>query len=162
MLLELPWSVQSEAMCREFMGAPVPSEFAKTRRGVIQGWDDLDISRAFGVPRTGTSWLSRGDDRVRGCFAGKIDDKEGWSMDQCTDPRLRRLFYFLIPILHLEKPKRVTIKMGSTIVAAFLESQEVNWASIIKEIMKRQVGNLRGTKAISLSTYLYLYYAEEK
>src|SRR5450759_4982179 len=141
-------------MCREFMGAPVPAEFAKSRRGVIAAWDELEIGQAFGVPRIGTSWLSRGDDQVRGYFAGKIDDKEGWSVDQCTEPRLKRLFYFLIPILHPEKPKRVTVKMGSTIVAAFVEAQQINWATIIKEIMKRQVGNLRGTKAISLSSYL--------
>src|SRR5450759_5230755 len=99
--------------------------------------------------------LARGDNRLKGFFAGKIDEKEGWSVDQCVDDGMRRLFYFLIPILNPEKPKRVTVKLGSTIAAALMGTLAVNWASIIIDLMRRQVGNLRGAKEISLSTYLY-------
>src|SRR5450759_3046087 len=75
---------------------------------------------------------------------------------------MRRILYFLLPIIHPEKPKRVTLKLGGMVVAALKEGLEINWASILLEVMKRQLGNIKGAKAISLSTYLYQYYEAEQ
>src|SRR5450759_4937688 len=62
---------------------------------------------------------------------------------------------------HPEKPKRITAQLGSTIIAKLKEYLQVNWAVVILEGMARQVANLKGKKALSLSTYLYLFYQEE-
>lgn len=159
-LITLPWSMQSEDMLKECLGNPVPEPYAGTKRGKPSWWKEQDIAKAFDVPCTGTRVLSRGDNRLAPFFAGQIDEKEGWSVDQCVDKSVRQLMYFLIPILHPEKPKRVTVKLGSTIIACLVDRLQVNWAALILEVMMRQVGNLKGTKGISLSTYLFHMYNE--
>ena len=65
---------------------------------------------------------------------------------------------FLVPILHPERPKRVTVRLASTIIAARFEGLEVNWGLILLEVMKRHVANMKGTKGCSLTPFLYHFY----
>ncbi len=44
--------------------------------------------------------------------------KDGYAVEDCIDERQRRLLKFLVPVLHLEKPTRVTISLANTIFGA--------------------------------------------
>src|SRR5450759_4723594 len=118
-------------MLRELLGKPVPVSLNKTRRGKPAAWNEDNIGQAFGVPSSGLKMLVKGENKLDAYFAGKFDVKEGWSSDQCIDEGMRRILYFLLPIIHPEKPKRVTLKLGGMVVAALKEGLEINWASIL-------------------------------
>ena len=160
-LRELPWTLKSEEMLRECIGAPVPDTLEGTKRGKPDQWTIRDVAKAFKAPSDGIQTLSRTTNRLGGYFAGTIDAKEGWSLDQCIDDRMRQLFAYLVPILHPEKPKRITVQLGSTIVAGLIDNLRVNWAAIILERISRQATNMKGKKSTALSTYLFLLYQAE-
>src|SRR5450759_1057744 len=88
-LREMPWTLQSEGMLRECIGAAVPVLLEKTKRGNPDQWTARDVGKAFQTPTEGVESLTRGINRLGGYFAGTIDNKEGWSLDQCTDERMR-------------------------------------------------------------------------
>ncbi|CAM6093827.1 unnamed protein product [Calypogeia fissa] len=129
-------------MIRELQGQAVSDEFKGTKRAYTK-WNEVDIAKAFGVPREGLKMLPRGDDRLKPFFSGKIDPRDGFGVEQCKDEDVRRVLEFLVPIFHLEKPKRVTVRLGSTIVASFRNGEKINWASMIMEVMQKQAGSLR-------------------
>jgi hypothetical protein len=161
-LMRIPWSCQNEALVREIMEGSEPVEFAKTVRARPKTWNQVDIGTAFKVPRDGDLMLPRGDNRLGPYFKGKIDTKEGWSLDQCTDKDLRRVLDFLNPIFHPEKPRKLTVRLGSTFAAALYQKVEINWASLLLDVMQRQVNNITGRKGVSLSPYLFQFYAAER
>ncbi|CAM6084923.1 unnamed protein product [Calypogeia fissa] len=139
----------------------VPEEFKDTKRAYPK-WNEVDISKAFGLPKEGSKLLPRRDDRLKTFFTGKIDPRDGFGIDQCFDKDVKRVLEFLVPIFHPEKPKRVTVRLGSTIVASLRNQEKINWASIFIEVMQKQAGSLKQKKGISLSTYLHILYYSEK
>lgn len=82
-------------------------------------------------------------------------------MEQCSNQELIRVLRFLDPIFHPEKEKKVIMRMGSMIVAALFEEEKFNWASIIQELLIRQVSALGGKKGICVSSYLFHLYRIE-
>lgn len=76
-------------------------------------------------------------------------------VEQCNNEELIRVLRFLNPVLHPEKQKKVIMRMGNTIVAALFEDQKFNRASIINELLLRQLSALGGKKGICLSSYLF-------
>jgi hypothetical protein len=57
----------------------------------------------------------RKDEYVKECFKDLPSLKDGYSIDDCKDPRHRRLLAFLVPIVYPEKPNRITVTWGNTI-----------------------------------------------
>lgn len=102
--------------------------------------------------------LPRGDNRLEPYFEGRMDPKEGWSIEQCTNEDLVRVLEFLTPICHPEKPKKVVVRLGSTMVASLFEQGPVDWASILHEALQRQVVNIRGSKQGTIFAYLFHLY----
>lgn len=157
-LLSLPWNTQSQQMVQELMDRGESTEFKGTVRGRADRWTEKDVGLAFQVPNNGLKMLARGDDRITRYFAGTIDPKEGWTIEQCVDKQLKRVLYFLIPIFRPEKPKRVPVGLGSTIVASLLEGKCVCWASILFDVIKRQIGQLTQKRGVRLAPYLFVFY----
>lgn len=142
---------------RELMGEQ-PSPFPVTMRAKPRQWEEDVIKAAFDVSKTGLPLLPKGDNRLGSYFTGHMDPKEGWFVEQCNNQELIRVFWFLKPILHLEKHKRVIMRMGNMIVVALFKNQKFNWASIIQELLVRQLSALGGKKGICLLTYLFHLY----
>ena len=61
---------------------------------------------------------NRTDQYVEGKFRNEADPKDGFPVRECGDARERRLLDFLVPIVHLDKPTRVTCTLGNTIFGA--------------------------------------------
>ena len=49
---------------------------------------------------------------VEGKFLHKVDPKDGFSVKDCRNDRERRMLEFLLPIVHPNKPTRVTRTLG--------------------------------------------------
>jgi hypothetical protein len=76
----------------------------------------------------GGGLAGRKDEYVRDCFKELPNPKDGYSIEDCTDLRHRRMLAFLAPIIYPEKPNRITVTWGNTIFGALNGGRKVNWA----------------------------------
>ena len=58
---------------------------------------------------------NRTDKFVVGKFLHDVDPKDGFPVRECRNDRERRVLEFLVPIVHPDKPTRVTRTLGNTI-----------------------------------------------
>ena len=70
---------------------------------------------------------SRTDRFIDGKFSGRCNPKDGYTVVDCKEPRARKIFEFLVPLLYPEKPTRVTITVGNTIFGALSGERLVDW-----------------------------------
>ena len=66
----------------------------------------------------GSRMANRTDQYVEGKFLHDVDPKDGFPVRECRDAWERRVLEFLVPIVHLDKPTRVTCTLGNTIFGA--------------------------------------------
>ena len=101
---------------------------------------------------------NRTDQYVEGKFRSEADPKDGFPVKECRDPRERRLLEFLVPIVHPDKPTRVTCTIGNTIFGAISRERPVDWAIIFMELVNRLVGGAGKTKPTPICPFLYHLY----
>ena len=68
---------------------------------------------------------------VDGKFSTQINPKDGHAVAECVDPKKRKVLEFVVPILYLEKPRRVILIVGNTIFGAQSRIRKVNWRLVI-------------------------------
>ena len=69
-----------------------------------------------------------------------------------------RVLEFLVPIMHLDKPTRVTRTLGNTIFGALEGDRPVDWAKIFMDLINRLVGGVGKTKSTPICPFLYHLY----
>ena len=77
---------------------------------------------------------------IEGKFQNDADPKDGFPVRDCRNSRKRRLLEFLVPIVHLDKPTRVTRTIGNTIFGALSGDRPVDWGKVFRELVQRLVG----------------------
>ena len=102
-------------------------------------------------------WAGRGDGLAAGKFKGEINPKEGLHPANCVNSRERRMTKFMMPILHPEKPKRVTLTVANTLFRAISGVRPVNWRVIIHEIVARGISQI-GKKPSYISPFIMHLY----
>ena len=95
---------------------------------------------------------------IEGKFRNEADPKDGFPIRECRDPRERRLLEFLVPIVHPDKPTRVTCTIGNTIIGAMSGERPVDWAIIFMELVNRLVGGAGKSKPTPICPFLYHLY----
>ena len=68
------------------------------------------------------------DKRIDGKFDSSINTKDGNAMSDCVDPRKRRVLEFIVLILYLEKPSKVTKEIENTIFGALAREYKMSWS----------------------------------
>ena len=105
---------------------------------------------------------TRAERYAEGKFANQPHPKDRYSLPECTDPRARQVLEFLVPILYLEKPAKVTVTVGNTIFGAYTGEQEVDWALVIRNVVKRLLTGVGISKPTPICPYLlHLYIAHD-
>ena len=67
---------------------------------------------------------------------------------------------FVVPILYPKKPARMTVTVGNTIFGTYLGEREVDWALIMKDMVKRLLTGIGKSKSTPICPYLlHLYIA---
>ena len=56
----------------------------------------------------------------------QVDPNDGYVVGDCRNARQHRILEFLIPIVHPDKPIRVTITLGNTIFGVLDGGREVD------------------------------------
>ena len=101
---------------------------------------------------------NRTDLYIEGKFRNDTDSKDGFPVRDCRDSRERRLLEFLVPIVHPDKPTRVTRTIGNTIFGALSGDRLVDWGKVLSELVQRLVGAARKAKPTPICPFLYHLY----
>ena len=157
-LLERPWALKREQLVREMVQLERPNIFDGTIRDRPQLWT-ADLWRdTYSFPRGGSGLSNRMEGHHEGRFMHQVDPKDGYSVGNCRNDRLRRLLEFLVPIVHPDKPTRVTITIGNTIFGALDGRSEVDWGVVFRDMaqcLAKGVGKPKPTPICPFLFHLY-------
>jgi hypothetical protein len=104
----------------------------------------------------------RKDEYVKECFKDLPNPKDGYSIDDCKNPRHRRLLAFLVPIVYPEKPNRITVTWGNTIFGALNGGWKVNWARVITTLVVQLAARVGKSRATPICPFLYHLYERKE
>ena len=159
-LLAKPWNLRAETTLREFLFEK-GNQWIRTMRQYSGNWTAKVWARVYRFSRgKGEGWTGRHDGFHVGKFRTNLDPKDGFHPGNCRNPRERRVLEFILPILSLENPKRISITMANTLFGAMSGVRPVNWGSLIHEYVEKSIPHI-GRKPSYLSPYilhLYQYY----
>jgi hypothetical protein len=155
--LEKPWGFKDDRVVRELLDG-VSNEFENSIRGQPVKWTEETWREVYRFGKGGAGLAGRKDEFVKGCFKDLPNPKDGYAIEDCKDPRHKRLLAFLIPIVYPEKPNRVTVTWGNTIFGALSGSRKVNWARVMTNLivqLSARVGKSRATPICPFFFHLY-------
>ena len=98
------------------------------------------------------------DQYIKGKFRNEADPKDGFPVRDCRNARERRVLEFLVPIVHPNKPTRVTRTLENTIFGALSGERSIDWAIIFMELVNRLVGGAGKAKPTPICPFLYHLY----
>ena len=97
-----------------------------------------------------------------GKFLHIVDPKDGYSVRDCRDSGNRHLLKFIMPIIHPNKPTRVTITIGNTIFEALNGGRLVDWEVVFWELARKMVARVGKPKPTSICPFLFhLYHSKD-
>ena len=120
-----PWGLRMEEMVAELLGDK-DNQWHGTVRQAPKKWTAKEWRKVYGFSREGEGMASRMDRYIDGKFSARVSPKDGFALSECKEVRARRVLEFLVPLLYLEKPTRVTITVGITIFGALFEDRLVD------------------------------------
>ena len=91
-----------------------------------------------------------------------MNPKDGYAVSNCDDFRAKQVLEFLIPILYPEKPTRVTVMVGNTVVGALLGDRPVDWGLFIYDVVARMVGLVSKGKPTMVCPFMFHLYKERQ
>ena len=107
--------------------------FDTTIRDRPEEWTAGVWREVYNFQPEGGGMANRTDQYVEDKFWSEADPKDGFPVRECRDPKERRLLEFLVPIVHPDKPTRVTRTIGNTIFGAICGERPIDWAIIFME-----------------------------
>ena len=157
-LLDRPWALKKEQLVQEMLQPERPNIFDGTIRDRPQLWT-ADLWRdTYRFPRGGSGLANRMEGHHEGRFMHQVDPKDGYSVSDCRVDRNRRLLEFLIPIVHPDKPTRVTITIGNTIFGVLDGGREVDWGVVFRDMMQRLAKGVGKPKPAPIFPFLFHIY----
>ena len=162
-LLERPWNLKNEEFIQQFMliweGKLERSNmFDTTIRDRSEEWTAGVWREVYDFQLGGSSLAHRTDLYIEGKFRNDANPKDGFPVRECRDSREHRLLEFLVPIVHPDKPTRVTCTIGNTIFGALSGERPVDWGKIFSELVHRLVSGAGKSKPTPIYPFLYHLY----
>ena len=162
-LLERPWNLKNEDFIRQFVQIREQKMewkniFDTTIRDRQEEWTAGVWREVYDFAPGGGGMVNRTDLYIEGKFRNEADPKDGYPVRDCRDERERRVLEFLVPIVHPDKPTRVTCTFGNTIFGALSGDRTVDWAIIFMELVNRLVGRVGKAKPTPICPFLYHLY----
>ena len=157
-LLERPWALKREQLVRKMVQPEQSNIFDGTIRDRPRLWTADLWRNTYNFPREGSGLSNQMEGHHKGRFMHQVDPKDGYSVGDCWNDRQRRLLEFLVPIVHPDKPTRVTITIGNIIFGALDGGRKVNWGVVFQDMAQRLakgVGKPKPTPICPFSFHLY-------
>jgi hypothetical protein len=159
--LEKPWGFKDDRIVRELLDG-VSNEFDNSIRGQPIRWTKECWREVYHFSKGGGGLAGRKDEYVKECFKDLPSPKDGYSIDDCKDPRHRRLLAFLVPIVYPEKPNWITVTWGNTIFGALNGGRKVNWAQVITTLVIQLAARVGKSRATPICPFLYHLYERKE
>ena len=162
-LMERPWNLKNEEFIQQFVliregKLERNNIFDTTIRDRPEEWTAGAWREVYNFQLGGSSLAHRTDLYIEGKFRNDADPKYGFPVRDCRDPRKRRLVEFLVPIVHPNKPTRVTRTIGNTIFGALSGDRPVDWGKVFSELVQQLVGGAGKAKPTPICPFLYHLY----
>ena len=162
-LLERPWNLKNEEFIQQFVlirknKVERNNMFDTTIRDRPEDWTAGVWREVYDFQPGGCGMANRTDLYIEDKFRNEVDPKDRFLVRECRDPRERRLLEFLVPIVHPDKPTRVTRTIGNTIFGGLSGERPVDWAKIFSELVQRLAGGAGKSKPTSICPFLYHLY----
>ena len=162
-LLERPWNLKSEDFIQQFVliregKLERNNMFDTTIRDQPEEWTAGIWRKVYDFQPGGSSLAHRTDLYIEGKFRNEADPKDGFLVRDCKNSRERRLLEFLVPIVHPDKPTRVTRTIGNTIFGALSGDRPVDWGKVFSELVQRLVDGAGKAKPTPICPFLYHLY----
>ena len=132
--------------------------FDTTIRDRPEDWTASTWREVYDFPPRGCGMANRTDLYIDGKFRTEADPKDGFPVRDYRDARERRLLEFLVPIVHPDKPTRVTRTIGNTIFGALSEDKPVDWGKVFSELVQWLVGAAGRAKPTPIYPFFYHLY----
>ena len=120
--------------------------------------DGGGVVESLPVSRQGKGMASRTNRFINGKFSALVKPKDGFAVSECKDGKARQVLEFLVPILYLEKPTRVTITVGNTIFGALSGERQVYYSLIMRDVVQRVFAGMGRSKVTLLFPYIFQMY----
>jgi hypothetical protein len=140
----------------------VTNEFDNTIRATPTRWTEECWREVYNFSTGGGGLAGRKDEYVKDCFKELPSPKDRYAIEDCSDPRHRRVLAFLVPILYPEKPNRITVTLGNTIFGALNGGRKVNWVRIITNLVIQLAARVGKSRASSIYPFLYHLYERKE
>jgi hypothetical protein len=140
----------------------VSNEFDNSIRGQPVKWTEECWREVYHFGKGGGGLAGRKNKYVKECFKDLPNPKDGYSIDNCKDPRHKRLLAFLVPIVYPEKPNRITVTWGNTIFGVLNGGRKVNWVRIITTLVVQLAARVGKSRATPISPFLYHLYERKE
>jgi hypothetical protein len=160
-LLEKPWGFKDEEVVRELLDG-VSNEFDNTIRATPTRWTEEVWREVYNFKTGGGGLVGRKDEYVKDCFKELPNPKDGYDIEDCTDPRHKRMLAFLAPIVYPDKPNRITVTLGNTIFGALIGGRKVNWARIITNLVIQLAARVGKSRASPICPFMYHLYERKE
>jgi hypothetical protein len=160
-LLEKPWGFKDDRIVRELLDG-VSNEFNNSIQATPTRWTEECWREVYNFSTGGGGLAGRKDEYVKDCFQELPSPKDGYAIEDCTNPRHRRVLAFLVPILYPEKLNRITVTMGNTIFGALNGGRKVNWARIITNLVVQLAARVGKSCASPICPFLYHLYERKE
>ena len=98
---------------------------------------------------------------MEGKFLHDVNPKDGFPVRKCRNDREHRVLEFLVPIVHPDKPTRVTRTLENTIFGALDGDRPIDWAKIFIDLVLRLVFGAGEIKPIPICSFLYHLYEKQ-
>jgi hypothetical protein len=159
--LEKPWGFKDDRVVRELLDE-VSNEFDNSIRAAPTRWTEECWREVYHFSAGGGRLAGRKDEYVKDCFKDLPSPKDGYSIEDCKDPRHRRLLAFLVPIVYPEKPNRITVTWGNTIFGAMNGGRKVKWARIITSLVIQLAARVGKSRTTPICPFLYHLYERKE
>ena len=157
-LLERPWALKREELVRELIQPERPNIFDRTIRDRPQLWTAELWRETYDFPSGGARLANRMDGYIEGRFIHQVDPKDGYAIGDCRNDSQRRFLEFIVPIVHPDKPTRVTITIGNTIFGVLDRGREVDWGVVFRDLARRLAKGVGKPKPTPICPFLFHLY----
>ena len=139
-LLERPWNLKNKEFVQEFVMIRVRKAersniFDATICDRPEEWTAGVWKEVYEFLSGGYRMANRTDQYVEDKFLHDVDPNDGFPVRECRDARECRVLEFLVPIVHPDKPTRVTRTLDNTKFGALSGERLVDWARIFMDLV---------------------------
>ena len=142
----------------ELLATERPNIFDGTIRDRPQLWTANLWRDVYHFPEGGARLPNRMDGYIEGRFIHQVDPKDDYLVRDCRNDRQHRILEYLVPIIHSDKPIRVTITIENTIFGALDAGKPEDWGVVFRDLAQRLAKGVGKPKSTPICPYLFHLY----